>query len=48
MTDESGSWETKGGLLIHNAIQTAQGKPGTPLKVIYIGTLAPAESRWWH
>ena len=24
------------------------GKPGSPLKVCYIGTLAPARSGWWH
>ena len=26
--DEPGSWETTGGHLLHEAIQTAQGKPG--------------------
>ena len=46
--DEPGSWETTGGQLLHEAIQTAQGKPGTNLRVVYIGTLAPATSGWWH
>ena len=46
--DEPGSWETTGGQLLHLAIQTAQGKPGTSLKAIYLGTLAPATSGWWH
>ena len=46
--DEPGSWEVVGGTLMHDAIQTAQGKPGSPLKVVYIGTLAPARSGWWH
>ena len=46
--DEPGSWETRGGHLLHEAIQTAQGKPGTDLRAIYIGTLAPATSGWWH
>ena len=46
--DEPGSWETNGGQLLHDAIQTAQGKPGSPLKVVYIGTLAPARDGWWH
>ena len=46
--DEPGSWEATGGQLLHEAIQTAQGKPGTNLRVIYIGTLAPATSGWWH
>ena len=46
--DEPGAWETNGGLLMHDAIQTAQGKPGSPLKAVYIGTLAPALGGWWH
>ena len=48
VADEPGSWETNGGQLMHDAIQTAQGKPGSPMRVIYIGTLAPAMSGWWH
>ena len=28
--------------------ETAKGKPGSPLRALYIGTLAPAESGWWH
>ena len=27
---------------------TAMGKPGSPLRALYIGTLAPAVSGWWH
>ena len=46
--DEPGSWEATGGQLLHEAIQTAQGKPGTNLRAVYIGTLAPATSGWWH
>lgn len=48
VADEPGSWETIGGELMHDAITTAQGKPGSPLRVIYIGTLAPAMAGWWH
>ena len=48
VADEPGSWEVNGGTLMHDAIQTAQGKPGSPMKVIYIGTLAPARAGWWH
>ena len=48
VADEPGSWEVVGGTLMHDAIQTAQGKPGSPMKVVYIGTLAPAVSGWWH
>lgn len=46
--DEPGSWLTNGGTLLHDAIQTAQGKPSSPLKALYIGTLAPATGGWWH
>ena len=46
--DEPGAFETIGGELMHTALRTAQGKPGSPLKVIYIGTLAPARAGWWH
>ena len=45
--DEPGSWETIGGQLMHDAITTAQGKPGSPLRVIYIGTIVPASRGWW-
>lgn len=48
VADEPGSWEVRGGLLMHDAIQTALGKPNSPLRAIYIGTLAPATSGWWH
>ena len=47
VADEPGSWEAIGGELMHDAIQTAQGKPGSPLKVIYIGTIWPSHSGWW-
>lgn len=45
--DEAGSWATLGGELMYEAIQTAQGKPGCRLKVVYVGTLAPSLSGWW-
>ena len=48
IADEPGAWEVNGGQLLHDAIQTAQGKPGSPLRVVYIGTLAPSTSGWWH
>ena len=37
-----------GGELMHDEIQTAQGKPGSSLRVVYIGTLAPSRAGWWH
>ena len=48
IADEPGAWETTGGTLMHDAITTAQGKPGSPLRALYIGTLAPARGGWWH
>ena len=48
VADEPGSWEVVGGQLMWDAITTAQGKPGSPMRVIIVGTLAPAESGWWH
>ena len=46
--DEPGAAETVGGEALWDAIDTAQGKPGSPLKAILIGTLAPATSGFWH
>ena len=48
VADEPGAWEVTGGQLMHSALQTALGKPGSAMRVIYIGTLAPAVSGWWH
>ena len=48
IADEPGAWEVNGGTLLHDALSTAQGQPGSPLRVVYIGTLAPARSGWWH
>ena len=46
--DEPGAWEVNGGTLLHDAIMTAMGKPGSPLRALFIGTLAPATGGWWH
>ena len=46
--DEPGAWQTIGGQLVWDALVTAQGKPDSPLKILAIGTLAPAMSGWWH
>ena len=48
VADEPGSWEVNGGTLMFDAIITALGKPESPMKVVFIGTLAPAMSGWWH
>ena len=48
IAEEPGAWDTIGGEMMSDALDTSLGKPGTDLKVIYIGTLAPARSGWWH
>ena len=45
--DEPGSWQVTGGEVMFDAIQTAMGKANSPLKAVYIGTLAPASDGWW-
>ena len=47
LADEPGAWDTVGGQLMADALDTALGKPGSDLIVVYIGTLAPALSGWW-
>ena len=48
VADEPGSWEVNGGSLMFEALSTALGKPGSPLKLVFVGTLAPAHSGWWR
>ena len=47
VADEPGAWETQNGTLMFDAIQTALGKPGSAMRAIYIGTLAPSTAGWW-
>ena len=49
--DEPGSLDIVGGQLLADALFTAQGKVGSDLKLILIGTLAPmatAAGHWWY
>ena len=48
VADEPGAWEVRGGELMYDALATAQGKPGSRLRIVFIGTLAPAQGGWWH
>ena len=48
VADEPGSWELAGGLLMWDALTGALGKPGSPLKIIVIGTLAPSATGAGH
>ena len=47
IADEPGAWDVIGGQMMADALDTALGKPGSDLVVVYIGTLAPALSGWW-
>ena len=46
--DEPGAFNVNEGEAMFDAISTATGKPGSPLKALFIGTLAPAKGGWWH
>ena len=48
IADEPGAWQTVGGEAMFDAIQTAQGKPGSDMRALFFGTLAPATGGWWH
>ena len=50
VADEPASWDINNGRLMFDAIATAQGKPGSQLRAIFIGTLAPfgLPGHWWH
>ena len=46
--DEPAALHTIGGTALWDAVRTAQGKVGSPLKAILTGTLAPAApDSWW-
>ena len=47
IADEPGAWQVQNGELMADALQTAIGKPGSPLRVVFIGTVAPATEGWW-
>ena len=47
LCDEPGAWDCVGGELMADALDTALGKPGSDLTVVYIGTLAPSLAGWW-
>ena len=47
VADEPGAWGAAEGAAMYDAISTAIGKPNSPLKAIYIGTLAPSTGGWW-
>ena len=46
--DEPGAFHVNEGEAMFDAVSTATGKPGSPLKALFIGTLAPSKSGWWN
>ena len=46
--DEPGSYATTGGEALWDAVSTSLGKPGSQLRVLLIGTIAPSRSGWWR
>ena len=46
--DEPGSYDTANGEQMSDALFSAQGKPDSPLRLLFIGTLSPARDGWWH
>ena len=47
--DEPAALHTIGGQALWDSVRTAQGKVGSPLRILATGTLAPAaEGSWWH
>ena len=48
VADEPGAWTGVHGDTMRAALSTAIGKPGNRMRVVYIGTLAPASpNNWW-
>ena len=46
--DEPSALHTIAGAALWDAVRTAQGKPGSPLKTVLTGTLAPSDpGGWW-
>ena len=49
--DEPGALDIVGGGMLADSLFSAQGKPGSKLKVVMIGTLAPlatSQGHWWY
>ena len=47
IADEPGAWEVNKGTQMSEALFGALGKPGSRLRILLIGTLAPAKAGWW-
>ena len=48
VVDEPGALRGSSGELLFDAITTAMGKVGSPLRALYFGTIAPSKGGWWR
>lgn len=50
IADEPAAWRPSDGALLADAIVTAAGKPGSDMRIVFCGTLAPApdDAHWWR
>ena len=46
--DEPGSYPVAGGEALWDAVATSLAKPGSNLRVLLIGTIAPSRNGWWR
>ena len=48
VADEPGAWKPQDGELMNDSILSSRGKPGSRMKILYVGTIAPAapDSFW--
>ena len=42
VADEPGAWKPQDGELMNDSILSSRGKPGSRMKILYVGTIAPA------
>ena len=47
VADEPAAWEVVGGELMYDMLETAKGKPDSPLRTLYVGTIWPTRGGWW-
>ena len=48
IADEIGAWESRGGNLMAEALLGALGKPGSTMRILWVGTVAPAKNAFWE
>ena len=48
IADEVGAWDERGGTLMAEALLGALGKPGSTMRILWVGTVAPAKCSFWE